>query len=112
MSAAISGLQRGAITVAILDIIHKRADYKAGETRRFEMKTKVPPASAAFDVYDKSGAVVVAPPNGNDIVYSDPCDMYVNRVVPDKPGIYKWQWTLWDVNSKAYYISNDFEIVP
>lgn len=101
--------------MADINIIQTVAQYETGDTRQFTINTSATaPQTVAFNIYNFTGALVA--PSGVQsgdafTATSDASAIYCNRVLPSTPGLYVWEWILWDTASRTYYTRNEFEVV-
>src|ERR1043165_5386717 len=101
--------------MADINLIQTVQQFEAGDTKQFTINTSATaPQTSAFNIYDFTGTLVApaAVQSGDAIAAtSDSAALYCNRTLPGTPGLYVWEWILWDAASRTYYSRNEFEIV-
>jgi hypothetical protein len=97
-----------------IDIAQNIPRYAAGDTRQFTLTmSPQPPSSATFIVYNTDGnTLALDPVQPLEKVTADSLTgfMFLNRVLPQTPGIYSYTWIAWDTGSRPYIVPGEFEV--
>lgn len=96
-----------------IDIAQNIQRFEAGDTFQFTLSmTPSPPTSVGFILFNTDGRTLALDTiQPNEIVSSSASGLfYINRVLPQTPGIYAYKWMAWDTASRPYVTPGEFEV--